>query len=118
MKKLLLLTLGTLFFCAMGKKHTRSFKKNEPVQISSETFEQCKNSLPPSLKDFVTDFETWPKKDKDTIKIYGLGFVIEGLSEEKQEKYGGNLGVWIDSRTITSRARRANLITCLEYLKQ
>lgn len=99
-------------------KQSKSFKrKADPEQISRDTFIQCKDNLPTSLKGFVTDFQTWSKQDKEKISIFGSSFLIKGLSEEKEKEYENNLGNWIDSRT-QKQNQRDNLIICLQYLKQ
>ena len=115
---LLLLTFSMLSLRALEKEFKRESKKQEPTeQISQQLFEQCKKSLPQSLQNFLEDFAQWPQEDKDKLQIVGLSFFISGLSHERQAKYEGSVGYWIDCRTQTQRQREC-FITCLQYLKQ
>ncbi|HEX2978279.1 MAG TPA: hypothetical protein VHO47_04130 [Candidatus Babeliales bacterium] len=119
MKKISLLT--ALILCNVsifgGGTYSKNSELNANHQISETEFKTCKENLPVKLKQFVEDFSNWPKEDKDKIKINGLSFMISGLSKEKEAAYDGNLGYWIDCRTIT-QSHRENLIFCLQYTKQ
>lgn len=118
MKKLIIFMLSTLSLCAMDKQIKPFKRKAEPEQISRQTFQDCKDNLPISLKDLIADIRNWSKEDIATITISGSFILISGLSQQKQEKYQGNLGYWIDYQTTQEPYQKANLIICLHYLKQ
>lgn len=87
-----------------------------PVFRTVGDFESAKSALPASLKDFITDFGTWPKDQRNSITIFGLSFMMSN-NPKRDAKYDGSLGCWIDCRTRTQE-QRVNLINCMRHLQQ
>ena len=82
-----------------------------------EEYQRNKNLLTESLLNFINDFASWSKEDKDKITVSGLSFTINGLGQDKQNQYEGALGYWIDVRTAGNQIRRTALINCIKYLQ-
>jgi hypothetical protein len=105
------------FFSASITKEYCHREDNTEADSQQKIFEENKSKLPVSLRAFLDDFQSWPKEDKDKIEIFGLSFVISQLSAEKEARYGGSIGYWIDCRT-NSQQQRQLFISCLKHLQK
>ena len=89
-------------------------------QFTQDQFILGKNRLPLELRNFINDFASWPKEDREKIEFVSLNSMVIEETElgDKQVPYGGSIANWIAWHTTNTQGQRATFIGCLKYLQQ
>jgi hypothetical protein len=112
------IVLSTLIFGAINNIALGMENNN----VEEATFQENVGKLKQPIADFVMDFKTWPKEERDKIKLFSNGYVrgyqVSGNITTPPGKYGKNLGFWLDCNLHRDQEQLTPFFDAIDYLKQ